>query len=204
MLSRVKLCGLGKQLQHRRHKLLAQGAALAERVATAESPRAAPCLHQLYWAPGRCVPIPVCWSSSGRPRGREAQHEADGGIGEPGRAIAERQQQQPRVPAHGVAAAGPAGQQRVCHGAGDAGQAGAAQAVQQDSAPGVWGDRAGSPRHAGGTGGTGATRGGTHRTPGSGGRRRPGSPPGAAPRGAGSRSAPPRGPSSPSGSRRVR
>lgn len=149
---------------------------------------------------GAVSPSPVCWPSSGCPRGREAQQEADGGIGEPGRAVAERQQQQPRVPAHGVAAAGPAGQQRVCHGAGDAGQAGAAQAVQQDGAPGVWGDRAGSPRRAGGTG---ATRGGTHRTPGSGGRRQPGSPPGAAPIGAGSRSAPLRGPSSLSGSHRV-
>lgn len=72
----------------------------------------------------------------GCPAVRFWHHEGDEGIAEPRRAVAERQQEEERVPPGGVTAAGTAGEQRVLHAGGDAGQAGAAQAVQEDTAVG--------------------------------------------------------------------
>lgn len=80
---------------------------------------------------------PLWWPSSGDPAGRDGQEEAEDGVREPGRAIAEGQEDEPGVPAGGVAAAGAAGEQRVCHGIGDLRQAGAAQTVQQGGALGI-------------------------------------------------------------------
>lgn len=83
---------------------------------------------------------------SGDPPGRDGQEEADEGVRQPGRAVAEGHEDEPGIPAGGVAAAGAAGEQRVCHGIGDMRQAGAAQALQQSGDLGIWVGRRGSAR----------------------------------------------------------
>lgn len=69
------------------------------------------------------------WPWSGDPAGRGGQEEADEGVRQPGRAVAEGHEDEPGIPAGGVAAAGAAGEQRVCHGISDVRQARAAQAL---------------------------------------------------------------------------